>query len=195
LVLLLGLCLAGLAFGNPTAPIVPIGQASFAWNGKLLNITNSPGAVVNWQAFSISNGGVTRFIQQSPASSVLNRVIGVDPSQILGKLQSNDRVILITPAGTAKPNQIVIEAKDGSVTDSPGGALTLAPGKSMTLADPKSPDIKFQVTAPKNGTLDVGQLMGVIGNKGVASVLTNRTGNANTAVIGENGNIILKSVP
>jgi hypothetical protein len=124
---------------------------------------------------------------------VLNRVTSGGPSQILGTLQSNDRVFLINPAGTAKPTQIQIEAKDGSVTDSPGGALTLAPGKSMTLSDPTSPELKIQVTAPQNRALDVGQLMSTIGNKGVASALSNRTG-ATTAVIGENGSVILKSV-
>src|SRR3990172_9212984 len=42
---------------------------------------------------------MTRFIQQSAASAVLNRVVGQDPSSILGALQSNGRVFLINPNG------------------------------------------------------------------------------------------------
>ena len=41
----------------------------------------------------------SRFIQQSQASAVLNRVVGQDPSSILGALQSNGRVFLINPNG------------------------------------------------------------------------------------------------
>src|SRR6185295_3353027 len=42
---------------------------------------------------------VTRFVQQSQASAVLNRVVGANPSAILGSLQSNGRVFLINPNG------------------------------------------------------------------------------------------------
>jgi filamentous hemagglutinin family protein len=193
-VFLLGLCLAGnVCAALPVGPTVVNGQVTF---GNSL-VTNTSGAIVNWQSFGIGKDEVTRYIQQSAASTALNRVIGGNPSQILGALQSNSSVFLINPAGTVFPTQVLIEANDGAVSDSPGGSLTLAPGKSMTLADPKSPDLKFQVTAPQNRAVDVGQLMGTIGNKGVASVLTNRTGNtnANSAIVGDNGNIILRSVP
>ena len=54
---------------------------------------------LNWRSFSIAKDETTRFIQQSAASTVLNRVTGVDPSQILGVLQSNGRVFLINPNG------------------------------------------------------------------------------------------------
>ena len=38
-------------------------------------------------------------MQQSDASAVLNRIVGQDPSQILGALQSNGKVFLINPNG------------------------------------------------------------------------------------------------
>ena len=86
-------------YGTPTGPQVVSGQASMVSQGSLLSITNTPGAVINWQGFSIGAGETTRFIQQSAASSVLNRVVTPDPSVILGALQSNGRVFLINPAG------------------------------------------------------------------------------------------------
>ncbi|OGA58036.1 MAG: hypothetical protein A3G81_24700, partial [Betaproteobacteria bacterium RIFCSPLOWO2_12_FULL_65_14] len=90
---------AGEAQANGKDPAVVAGQASFSTAGSSLNITNSPGAIINWQGFSIGAGETTRFIQQSAASSVLNRVIGPDPSVILGTLASNGRVFLINPGG------------------------------------------------------------------------------------------------
>ncbi|MSQ52839.1 MAG: filamentous hemagglutinin N-terminal domain-containing protein, partial [Betaproteobacteria bacterium] len=84
---------------NPVGPQVVNGQASIAANGSTLSVMNTPGAVINWQGFSIQTNETTKFIQQSAASSVLNRVVTADPSVILGALQSNGRVFLINPAG------------------------------------------------------------------------------------------------
>ena len=90
---------ASVAYANPVGPVVVNGQATLLTNGNLLSITNTPGAIINWQQFSIGAGETTRFIQQSAASAVLNRVAGADPSAILGALQSNGRVFLINPNG------------------------------------------------------------------------------------------------
>ena len=87
------------AYANPTGPAVVNGQVSISSQGNVLNVTNSPGAIINWQKFSIGASETTRFIQQNSASSVLNRVVGQDPSVLLGTLQSNGRVFLINPTG------------------------------------------------------------------------------------------------
>ena len=91
------------ALANPTGHNVVHGNASVQQIGNLLKITNSPNAIINWQSFSIGANEITRFIQQSQASAVLNRVVGaggsIDPSVILGALQSNGRVFLINPSG------------------------------------------------------------------------------------------------
>ena len=90
---------AGYVFALPAGQQMVNGQASFNTQGNNLTITNSPNAIINWQGFSISNNEAVRFIQQSGSSAVLNRVIGQDPSRILGLLQSNGRVFLINPNG------------------------------------------------------------------------------------------------
>jgi filamentous hemagglutinin family protein len=92
---------------NPTGANVVRGTAAIHQAGNLLQITNSPNAIINWQSFSIGANEVTRFIQQSPSSAVLNRVTTQNPSQILGSLQSKlldgvttgGRVFLINPNG------------------------------------------------------------------------------------------------
>ncbi len=90
---------SGAAVANPTGPTVVNGAVAFNQQGNTLAITNSPNAIINWQSFSINGNETTRFLQQSAASSVLNRVTGIDPSIILGTLQSNGRVFLINPSG------------------------------------------------------------------------------------------------
>lgn len=98
LALLIASCF-GPASGAPTTPLVVNGQATFVQNGNVFSITNTPGTVINWQGFSIDAGEVTRFIQQSGDSAVLNRIVGHDPSKIMGALQSNGHVFLINPNG------------------------------------------------------------------------------------------------
>ena len=93
-------CCYGLsAQANPTGAQIVSGSASINQNGNLLTVTNTPNAIINWQGFSIGVGQTTNFVQQSISSSVLNRVIGADPSSLLGTLTSNGRVFLVNPAG------------------------------------------------------------------------------------------------
>jgi filamentous hemagglutinin family protein len=89
----------GSAYGNPSTPQVVAGQATFLQQGNLYSITNTPNTIINWQNFSINPNEITRFIQQSGDSKVLNRIVGQDPSKILGSLQSNGKVYLINPNG------------------------------------------------------------------------------------------------
>jgi filamentous hemagglutinin family protein len=90
---------AGGAVANPTGATVVNGKAEVSTSGKTLTVTNAPGTIINWQGFSIAPDDLTRFIQQSASSAVLNRVVGQDPSSLLGRLQSNGRVFLINPNG------------------------------------------------------------------------------------------------
>src|SRR6185295_14957749 len=48
---------------------------------------------------SIGQGSAVTFNQPSATSQVLNRVVGTDPSAILGQLSSNGRVWLLNPYG------------------------------------------------------------------------------------------------
>jgi len=93
------LAIASSAYANPNGMSVVAGQATAQTIGNLMQITNTPGAILNWQQFNIDVGQTTQFIQQNAASQVFNRVTGGDVSQILGTLQSNGQVFLINPAG------------------------------------------------------------------------------------------------
>jgi len=87
------------AQANPVSPTVVHGMATFNQQGSLYTITNTPNTIIDWRSFSINPGEITRFVQQSADSKVLNRITGQDPSMILGSLQSNGKVFLINPNG------------------------------------------------------------------------------------------------
>lgn len=93
------LCAAGPAYALPTGPQVINGTAGITINGNVMTVTNSPNAIINWGSFSIASGETTKFVQQSAASAVLNRVTGGDPSAIYGSLLSNGKVFLINQNG------------------------------------------------------------------------------------------------
>ena len=55
---------------NPTGAQVVNGVVSMARpNAATLNVTNSPGAIINWQGFSIGAGEATRFILKTAVES------------------------------------------------------------------------------------------------------------------------------
>lgn len=83
----------------PVDPVVRAGTATFAINGNVYTVTNTPNTIIDWRQFNVANGELLRFLQQNPQSVVLNRVIGTDPSQLFGLLQSNGRVVLVNPNG------------------------------------------------------------------------------------------------
>ncbi|MDE2147624.1 MAG: filamentous hemagglutinin N-terminal domain-containing protein, partial [Burkholderiales bacterium] len=88
-----------LAQSLPSGLQVVHGQASVSTLGNQMTVTNSAGAILNWQSFSVGASQAVRFQQPDAASKVLNRVVGTDPSSILGRLSSNGQVWLINPYG------------------------------------------------------------------------------------------------
>lgn len=84
----------------PAGGVVATGSASIQTGGNATTITqSSQNAVLNWQSFNIAPSETVRFIQPSSTSVVLNRVLGADPSSILGNLSANGKVFLVNPNG------------------------------------------------------------------------------------------------
>ncbi len=84
----------------PTGGQLVAGNAVVAVSGNTMTITQaSQNAVLNWQSFNIGVADAVRFMQPNSAAVALNRVIGADPSTILGSLSSNGKVFLVNPHG------------------------------------------------------------------------------------------------
>ncbi|MEO7107054.1 MAG: filamentous hemagglutinin N-terminal domain-containing protein, partial [Rhodoferax sp.] len=145
--------LPGGAWANPSGAQIITGQVSMVTTNNQLVVTNSPGAVINWKSFSIGAGELTRFVQQNPNSSVLNRITGQDPSQILGALQSNGRVFLINPNGIVfgagarvDVNGLVASSLKLSDTDFAAGRLNFTGGGSSGVVQNQG-----AITTPSGG--------------------------------------------
>ncbi|AKJ27900.1 hypothetical protein AAW51_1209 [Caldimonas brevitalea] len=96
--LALGFASSGL-LALPQGAQVVQGNVQIHQQGSHLQVRNTAGAIIQWQSFGIGSGQSVYFQQQGAHSSVLNRVTGGRPSEILGTLGSNGRVFLINSAG------------------------------------------------------------------------------------------------
>lgn len=243
----LSLAAATSALAAPVNPVVVNGHVTFTQDGNALTVTNSPNAIINWSSFSIAQGELVRFQQQSSSSSVLNRITGQDPSVILGTLQSNGRVYLINPNGivfgggsqinvgglvasslaisnadflagnrrfaadgaagqvsnqgaitTPSGGQVYLIAPDvnnSGIITTPQGETVLAAGHSVQLVDSSNPGMHVVVSAEKDQALNLGTVIAQGGNIGIYGALVNQRGtlNANSAVVGAGGKVVLKS--
>ncbi|MDR1497347.1 MAG: filamentous hemagglutinin N-terminal domain-containing protein, partial [Puniceicoccales bacterium] len=84
----------GVVHGN-----VVVGSAAFSHAPGTTTITAANKTIVEYARFNIGANETVRFIQPSPTATVLNRVTGSDPSNLLGTLQANGIVYLVNPAG------------------------------------------------------------------------------------------------
>jgi filamentous hemagglutinin family protein len=109
--LALGLMMqAASAHASPAGGDVVAGQASISGDasGNVTVTQTTDRAVINWDSFSVAKNETVVFRQPGTQSVIANRVIGADPSSILGSIQANGRVILINRNG-------VVFGKDSNV--------------------------------------------------------------------------------
>ena len=88
------------AYAQPVGGVVSAGSANIGGTAGAMTITQTtPSVAINWQSFGIKAGESVQFVQPGSSSVALNRVIGSDPSNILGSLSSNGKVFLVNPNG------------------------------------------------------------------------------------------------
>ncbi|MFM2087106.1 MAG: hypothetical protein RLZZ237_1975, partial [Pseudomonadota bacterium] len=97
---------------------------------------------------------------------------------------SGGKVLLIAPNVT-----------NSGIITAPNGEVVLAAGHSVQLADAANPGLQVVVSAPSDQALNVGQVIAQGGKIGMYGALINQRGslNANSAVVGENGKIVLQA--
>jgi len=87
-------------YALPVGGAVSAGSASISSGAGSTTITQmTPSAAINWQSFNVAPGEAVRFVQPNSNSVALNRVLGSDPSSILGSLSANGKVFLVNPNG------------------------------------------------------------------------------------------------
>jgi filamentous hemagglutinin family protein len=101
------------AFDTPVGENVVGGAATFDRPSVgQLNVNQSTDRVViNWDSFNIGGNATTQFIQPGAGSLAVNRVVGdnTDPTQILGNLKSNGRVMVLDRNGVIFGNNAKVD--------------------------------------------------------------------------------------
>jgi filamentous hemagglutinin family protein len=89
------------ALANPTGAQVISGSATITPPGNAVTTIqqHSANAVIHWQDFSIGAHETTQFIQPSAQSIAVNRVMGGNPSKIMGNLKANGNIYLLNSNG------------------------------------------------------------------------------------------------
>ncbi|WP_219133811.1 S-layer family protein, partial [Janthinobacterium sp. UMAB-60] len=97
---------------------------------------------------------------------------------------SGGQILLIAP-----------NVENSGIITAPNGDVLLAAGHSVQLADAANPDLRVVLSAPADQAINVGQIVAQGGRIGMVGALLNQRGvlNANSAVVGENGKIVLKA--
>ncbi|NVK73912.1 MAG: filamentous hemagglutinin N-terminal domain-containing protein, partial [Oceanospirillaceae bacterium] len=89
-----------LSLAAPTDGKISAGTGSITQTGQNTNINqSSQNLAINWQSFSIGANEAVNFNQPNTSSITLNRIIGQNPSSILGQISANGQVFLINPNG------------------------------------------------------------------------------------------------
>lgn len=101
----LAVVLASLSTGaqaNPSGGSVVAGTANIDQQPNLTAINQaSDKAIIDWRSFDVAPAELVQFNQPGRQSITLNRVMGGDPSAILGSIKANGQVWLINPNGIA----------------------------------------------------------------------------------------------
>jgi filamentous hemagglutinin family protein len=101
----------------------------------------------------------------------------------------------ITTPGGGQVFLIAPSVENIGLINAPNGDVLLAAGQSVQLVDSSNPDVHVVVSAPADAALNLGQIVAHGGRVGIYGALVSQRGgiNANSAVRGENGNIVLKA--
>lgn len=88
------------AFAAPEGGTISAGSGSIAHQGATTNVHQySAKLSVDWQSFNVKPGETVNFVQPSASAIALNRVLGAEASQILGRINANGQVFLLNPNG------------------------------------------------------------------------------------------------
>ncbi len=163
----------------PQGEEIVAGYASFdrAVPNALTVNTSSERLIVNYDSFSIAQPESVSFIQPSSSAVALNRVVGGDPSAILGKLSANGRVFVVNPNG-------ILFGANSHVDTAGLVASTLGISNQDFLAG------NYQFTQNGSGAYIVNQGQINIINGGYAVLLSNAISNVGS-IVANLGKIVL----
>ncbi len=138
---------------NPSGLAIQTGSATTQASGKTLNITTSDRAVLTWDNFTIRPGETTRFQQPSVASIVWNQIRSGNPTEILGTLSANGRIVLANDKGFYFGKDALVTAAGFAAvtTASPPPGFSFGGDWTMNIEPPSARIVNEGVILAKDG--------------------------------------------
>ncbi len=96
---LAAVCLSSPVHALPVGGQAVAGQASISSTDKTMTVNVSDRSILNFTKFNIAADESLKFVQPSATSTVLARATDGTPSEILGRMDANGRVVLANSAG------------------------------------------------------------------------------------------------
>ena len=123
------------ALANPLGGTVTGGSATISGENTAHTIIDqsSQRAFIEWDSFNVGASEIVDFNQPSANAITANKVTGIAPSEILGRINANGRIFIINGNG--------VVFGENSVIDSAG---LMATTHDMSLDDFMSDDERFR---------------------------------------------------
>ncbi|MCP5145518.1 MAG: filamentous hemagglutinin N-terminal domain-containing protein [Gammaproteobacteria bacterium] len=148
--------LPGLVLAGPSGEQLVAGNASVVRPDAFTTQVNqqSQSAVMNWQTFSVDGNEYVIFNQPGTSSTILNRIVGQDASEILGRITANGQVFLVNPNGVyfGPDAQVDVGALVASIQDI--GSDEFMAGNYVLVRPDDAPDGASVINA---GTINSGE--------------------------------------
>ncbi|MFH1499996.1 MAG: filamentous hemagglutinin N-terminal domain-containing protein [Verrucomicrobiota bacterium] len=156
------------AIALPTGGQVVHGDVSIIATGGSMDITQlGQAGIVNWADFGIGAGEIVN-IHQAADAALLNRVLGANPSELLGQLNASGRVFLINPNGVVVGAGASINAQEFMAS-----ALGVDDAEFIDFANGDSARLRFEGTS----TASVVNLGSITANDGDAILIAYKVAN------------------
>lgn len=159
-------------------------------NGKVFLI--NPNGVVFGQGARVDvNGLVASTLDMSDADFLAGKK-NFSAGPAAGSVRNEGAIT--TPSG-GKVFLLAPSVENSGVITAPNGEVVLAAGRSVQLVDSGNPDLAVVVSAPEDRAVNLGQVVSQGGRIGIYGALVNQRGvlNADSAVLGRDGRIVLKA--
>ena len=154
---------AATAGAQPAGLGVAHGGATVHQAGNATTVTTTNGAgsrhsALDWRSFQVPGSHAVFFAQPDASSTSINRVLGGDPTAILGTLGSNGRLVLVNPAGITVAPGALVDTAGFTASTLPLGTADAIAGRlrfSAAATDHKDSGKGDKEEAAKGGLLHV----------------------------------------
>lgn len=189
-------------FNQPSAASAVLNRVTTAQNpSSILGTLESNGRVflINPSGITFGQGAVIDVAGLVASSLNLSDADFLSGRMRFGAFPGAGPVVnngAINTTGAGAPVYLVGPAvANGGVITSPQGEVILAAGNSVEIVNPATPNVSVALSAPGNEALNLGTVLADSGRIGIFAGLINQNGlvQANTAVAGPNGQVVLKA--